>query len=42
MCFRRADWQNAAWFESDFCVSCALYIYTLLTFFAHKISLNYR
>ncbi len=34
MWFRRADWQNAAWFESDFCVSSALYIYTLLTFFS--------
>ncbi len=40
MWFRRADWQNAAWFESDFCVSSALYIYT--PFLAHKMSLNYR
>ncbi len=25
------DQQKAAWFETDFCVSCASYIYTLLT-----------
>ncbi len=39
--FQPTDQQKAAWFESDFCVSCASCIYTLLTIynipFLHKL-----